>query len=109
MDIDVPYFDDNTLHYHGRSVLLRPHTLKVAKMLLDRMPMVVRFDELVALWKDKGTYCTRGTLRTYTCNLRTQLAPLGLSLLVIRGAGYKLVSQKLKSYDANGACIGVSL
>ena len=83
------------LIYHGRSLYLSPTDELIVRALIDVFGEVVGDDQLLeAAWPDGGT---PQALRVHISRLRRRLAPLGLALRCIRGAGYLMA-------DATHAC-----
>jgi hypothetical protein len=76
------------LTYCGRSLFLSPTDEHIVRTLVERFGEVVEDDELLErVWPNGGA---SQTLRVHISRLRRRVAPLGLTLTCVRGAGYIL-------------------
>lgn len=82
--------DDGLLHRGTRWVALSPHELVLMRLLVARQGAVVSHRVLVEAIGREGRLDANRDVRSFVRGLRTRLAPLGLQVHNVRGAGFLL-------------------
>ncbi len=82
--------DDGLLHRGARWVALSPHELVIMRLLVARQGAVVSHRVLVDAIRPEGRLDASRDVRSFVRGLRTRLAPLGLQVHNVRGAGFLL-------------------
>ena len=82
--------DDGLLHRADRWVALSPHELALVRLLVARQGAVVSHRALVEAIGGDGRLDAKRDVRSFVRGLRTRLAPLGLQVHNVRGAGFLL-------------------
>jgi hypothetical protein len=89
--------DDGLLHRGARWVALSPSELALMRPLVARQGAVVSHQALVDAIGAEGRLDANRDVRSFVRSLRLRLAPLGLELHNVRGAGFLLQARDLPS------------
>jgi len=87
--------DDGLLHRADRWVALSPHELILMRLLVARQGAVVSHKALIDAIGGEGRLDANRDVRSFVRGLRTRLAPLGLQVHNVRGAGFLLQANDL--------------